>query len=214
MSMNREGSATTPPGSWAGSETPPLPHPRPEGSKAAVTSSSQAEGSASSRHARPPTRLGGLCGRNTPRASFRSFEPQSVRATTHHSSRQYFRGSGERIFAPRHCNYDHNPALCERLARLARFADIHTRAPPFSCRRASASATNSAAELVKLTGMHSVCVCATSGRAWNCAAGRPSSPARESRASTEACTGSRKAPLVPTPDTAAFVATASFASRQ
>jgi glycine dehydrogenase subunit 2 len=78
-----------------------------------------------------PSRLGGL-ERNRPIGLPGLSEPQTVRHYTRLSRQNYAIDLG--LFPLGSCTMKHNPRLCERMARLPGFADIHPLQPADTCR--------------------------------------------------------------------------------
>jgi glycine dehydrogenase subunit 2 len=129
---------------WGGagpaSATAPTPNPSPKG-----------EGL---------SRLAGL-ERNRPIGLPGLSEPQAVRHYTRLSRQNYAIDLG--IFPLGSCTMKHNPRLCEWMARLPGFADIHPLQPADTVQGALQLIAELGGWLVKLTGMHSVAMSPKAG---------------------------------------------------
>jgi glycine dehydrogenase subunit 2 len=108
----------------------------------------------------PPTRLGGL-ERERPIGLPGLSEPQTVRHYTRLSRQNYAIDLG--LFPLGSCTMKHNPRLCERMARLPGFADIHPLQPVDTVQGALEAIRELGGWLVKLTGMHSVAMSPKAG---------------------------------------------------
>jgi len=106
------------------------------------------------------SRLSGL-ERNRPIGLPGLSEPQAVRHYTRLSRQNYAIDLG--LFPLGSCTMKHNPRLCERMARLPGFADIHPLQPVDTVQGALELITELGAWLVKLTGMHSVAMSPKAG---------------------------------------------------
>jgi glycine dehydrogenase subunit 2 len=127
-------------GGGGGSPTSPTPDPSPEG-----------EGL---------DRLGGL-ERNRPIGLPGLSEPQAVRHYTRLSRQNYAIDLG--LFPLGSCTMKHNPRLCEKVARMPGFADIHPLQPTDTVQGALQLIEKLGEWLVKLTGMHSVAMSPKAG---------------------------------------------------
>jgi glycine dehydrogenase subunit 2 len=105
-------------------------------------------------------RLGGL-ERNRPIGLPGLSEPQTVRHYTRLSRQNYAIDLG--IFPLGSCTMKHNPRLCEKMARLPGFADIHPLQPSDTVQGALQLIEMLGEWLVKLTGMHSVAMSPKAG---------------------------------------------------
>jgi glycine dehydrogenase subunit 2 len=105
-------------------------------------------------------RLGGL-ERNRPIGLPGLSEPQAVRHYTRLSRQNYAIDLG--LFPLGSCTMKHNPRLCEKVARLPGFADIHPLQPVDTVQGALELIHRLAGWLVKLTGMHSVAMSPKAG---------------------------------------------------
>jgi glycine dehydrogenase subunit 2 len=113
--------------------------------------------------AAPPkvaSRLAGL-ERNRPIGIPGLSEPQTVRHYTRLSRQNYAIDLG--IFPLGSCTMKHNPRLCEKMARLPGFADIHPLQPTDTVQGALQLIAELGGWLVKLTGMHSVAMSPKAG---------------------------------------------------
>jgi glycine dehydrogenase subunit 2 len=106
------------------------------------------------------SRLSGL-ERNRPIGLPGLSEPQAVRHYTRLSRQNYAIDLG--IFPLGSCTMKHNPRLCERMARLPGFADIHPLQPADTVQGALQLIAELGGWLVKLTGMHSVAMSPKAG---------------------------------------------------
>ncbi|HEY0312951.1 MAG TPA: aminomethyl-transferring glycine dehydrogenase subunit GcvPB [Allosphingosinicella sp.] len=122
------------------SSTAPLPTLSPEGERA--------------------SRLAGLQ-RNRPIGLPGLSEPQTVRHYTRLSRQNYAIDLG--LFPLGSCTMKHNPRLCERMARLPGFADIHPLQPTDTVQGALQVIHELGKWLVRLTGMHSVAMSPKAG---------------------------------------------------
>jgi glycine dehydrogenase subunit 2 len=106
------------------------------------------------------TRLGGL-ERRRPIGLAGLSEPQAVRHYTRLSRQNYAIDLG--LFPLGSCTMKHNPRLCEKMARLPGFADIHPLQPVDTIQGALQVIVDLGEWLVKLTGMHSVAMSPKAG---------------------------------------------------
>jgi glycine dehydrogenase subunit 2 len=106
------------------------------------------------------SRIGGLA-RNRPIGLPGLSEPQTVRHYTRLSRQNYAIDLG--LFPLGSCTMKHNPRLCEKMARLPGFADIHPLAPADTVQGALQLIAELGGWLVKLTGMHSVAMSPKAG---------------------------------------------------
>ncbi|MFL6846375.1 MAG: aminotransferase class V-fold PLP-dependent enzyme, partial [Allosphingosinicella sp.] len=106
------------------------------------------------------SRLGGL-ERNRPIGLPGLSEPQAVRHYTRLSRQNYAIDLG--LFPLGSCTMKHNPRLCERVARMPGFADIHPLQPVDTVQGALELIHRLAGWLVELTGMHSVAMSPKAG---------------------------------------------------
>jgi glycine dehydrogenase subunit 2 len=127
-------------GDDAASSTAPLPTLSPEGERA--------------------SRLACL-ERNRPIGLPGLSEPQTVRHYTRLSRQNYAIDLG--LFPLGSCTMKHNPRLCEKMARLPGFADIHPLQPTDTVQGALEVIAKLGEWLVKLTGMHSVAMSPKAG---------------------------------------------------
>jgi glycine dehydrogenase subunit 2 len=88
-------------------------------------------------------------------------EPQTVRHYTRLSRQNYAIDLG--LFPLGSCTMKHNPRLCERMARLPGFADIHPLQPTDTVQGALQVIHDLGKWLVTLTGMHSVAMSPKAG---------------------------------------------------
>jgi glycine dehydrogenase subunit 2 len=88
-------------------------------------------------------------------------EPQAVRHYTRLSRQNYAIDLG--LFPLGSCTMKHNPRLCEKMARLPGFADIHPLQPADTVQGALQVIADLGEWLVKLTGMHSVAMSPKAG---------------------------------------------------
>src|SRR4051812_24963141 len=88
-------------------------------------------------------------------------EPQTVRHYTRLSRQNYAIDLG--LFPLGSCTMKHNPRLCERMARLPGFADIHPLQPVDTVQGALLLVRELGGWLVRLTGMHSVAMSPKAG---------------------------------------------------
>ena len=164
MSMNREGRPTRPEEassdghSWTGNRALMLEEAlifeMEEQDGCGVdfdTSSAQGEGL---------SRLAGLQ-RHRPIGLPGLSEPQTVRHYTRLSRQNYAIDLG--LFPLGSCTMKHNPRLCERMARLPGFADIHPLQPTDTVQGALQVIHELGKWLVTLTGMHSVAMSPKAG---------------------------------------------------
>jgi glycine dehydrogenase subunit 2 len=105
-------------------------------------------------------RLGGLR-RERPIGLPGLSEPQTVRHYTRLSRQNYAIDLG--LFPLGSCTMKHNPRLCEKVARMPGFADIHPLQPTDTVQGALELITRLAGWLVTLTGMHSVAMSPKAG---------------------------------------------------
>ncbi|HEX2764970.1 MAG TPA: aminomethyl-transferring glycine dehydrogenase subunit GcvPB [Allosphingosinicella sp.] len=179
MSMNREGRPTRPEGSaaaetgtWTGNRALMLEEPllfeigdaettgvdfEDYGSPAKAGAQPAAD---SGPRPSPGSRLGGMA-RNRPIGLAGLSEPQAVRHYTRLSRQNYAIDLG--LFPLGSCTMKHNPRLCEKMARLPGFADIHPLQPIDTVQGALELIAELAGWLVKLTGMHSVAMSPKAG---------------------------------------------------
>ncbi|HEX8217247.1 MAG TPA: aminomethyl-transferring glycine dehydrogenase subunit GcvPB [Allosphingosinicella sp.] len=164
MSMNREGRPTRPEageageaGTWTGNRALMLEEPLifeigDERTTGVDFDEAPAEAGAD--------RLGGL-DRNRPIGLPGLSEPQAVRHYTRLSRQNYAIDLG--LFPLGSCTMKHNPRLCEKVARMPGFADIHPLQPVDTVQGALQLIETLGAWLVKLTGMHSVAMSPKAG---------------------------------------------------
>jgi glycine dehydrogenase subunit 2 len=88
-------------------------------------------------------------------------EPEAVRHYTRLSRQNYAIDLG--LFPLGSCTMKHNPRLCEKVARMPGFADIHPLQPVDTMQGALELIHRLGAWLVKLTGMHSVAMSPKAG---------------------------------------------------
>jgi glycine dehydrogenase subunit 2 len=88
-------------------------------------------------------------------------EPQAVRHYTRLSRQNYAIDLG--LFPLGSCTMKHNPRLCEKVARMPGFADIHPLQPVDTVQGALALIEMLGQWLIKLTGMHSVAMSPKAG---------------------------------------------------
>jgi glycine dehydrogenase subunit 2 len=179
MSMNREGRPTRPeasegaaPATWTGNRALMLEEPlifemdealgcgvdfEDPGSPAKAAADF---GAAARPGPSPGNRLAGL-ERNRPIGLPGLSEPQTVRHYTRLSRQNYAIDLG--LFPLGSCTMKHNPRLCEKMARLPGFADIHPLQPGDTVQGAFELIARLAGWLVKLTGMHSVAMSPKAG---------------------------------------------------
>jgi glycine dehydrogenase subunit 2 len=105
-------------------------------------------------------RLGGLA-RTRPIGLPGLSEPQAVRHYTRLSRQNYAIDLG--LFPLGSCTMKHNPRLCEKVARMPGFADIHPLQPADTVQGALRLIERLGEWLVKLTGMHSVAMSPKAG---------------------------------------------------
>ncbi|HEX8193024.1 MAG TPA: aminomethyl-transferring glycine dehydrogenase subunit GcvPB [Allosphingosinicella sp.] len=105
-------------------------------------------------------RLGGLQ-RRRPIGLPGLSEPQTVRHYTRLSRQNYAIDLG--LFPLGSCTMKHNPRLCEKVARMPGFADIHPLQPTDTVQGALQLIEKLGEWLVKLTGMHSVAMSPKAG---------------------------------------------------
>ncbi|WP_129791278.1 aminomethyl-transferring glycine dehydrogenase subunit GcvPB [Sphingosinicella sp. CPCC 101087] len=106
------------------------------------------------------SRLGGL-ERRRPIGLAGLSEPETVRHYTRLSRQNYAIDLG--LFPLGSCTMKHNPRLCEKVARLPGFADLHPLQPVDTVQGALAVISDLGAWLVRLTGMHSVAMSPKAG---------------------------------------------------
>jgi glycine dehydrogenase subunit 2 len=109
---------------------------------------------------RVESRIGSLA-RNRPIGLPGLSEPQTVRHYTRLSRQNY--GIDLGLFPLGSCTMKHNPRLCEKMARLPGFADIHPLQPADTVQGALELIAELGGWLVKLTGMHSVAMSPKAG---------------------------------------------------
>jgi glycine dehydrogenase subunit 2 len=161
MSMNREGRPTRPeaaegvPATWTGNRALMLEEPL-------IFELGEEEGCGVDIEEAPETatRLGGL-ERNRPIGLPGLSEPQTVRHYTRLSRQNYAIDLG--LFPLGSCTMKHNPRLCEKVARLPGFADIHPLQPADTVQGALELIARLGFWLVELTGMHSVAMSPKAG---------------------------------------------------
>jgi len=142
--------------------------PSPSSGEGQASGASQGEGTeAAGPHPNPSplereglSRLAGLQ-RNRPIGLPGLSEPQTVRHYTRLSRQNYAIDLG--LFPLGSCTMKHNPRLCEKMARLPGFADIHPLQPGDTVQGAFELIARLAGWLVKLTGMHSVAMSPKAG---------------------------------------------------
>ncbi|MEA3040812.1 MAG: glycine dehydrogenase subunit 2, partial [Sphingomonadales bacterium] len=105
-------------------------------------------------------RLGGLA-RKRPIGLAGLSEPQAVRHYTRLSRQNYAIDLG--LFPLGSCTMKHNPRLCEKVARMPGFADIHPLQPVDTVQGALQVVHKLGEWLVRLTGMHSVAMSPKAG---------------------------------------------------
>jgi len=105
-------------------------------------------------------RLGGLQ-RRRPIGLPGLSEPQAVRHYTRLSRQNYAIDLG--LFPLGSCTMKHNPRLCEKVARMPGFADVHPLQPVDTVQGALQLIEKLGEWLVKLTGMHSVAMSPKAG---------------------------------------------------
>ncbi|TMJ11258.1 MAG: aminomethyl-transferring glycine dehydrogenase subunit GcvPB, partial [Alphaproteobacteria bacterium] len=162
MSMNREGRATRPESAdagetqtWTGNRALMLEEPlifelgEEEGCGVDIDGAKEGH-----------TRLAGL-ERNRPIGLPGLSEPQAVRHYTRLSRQNYAIDLG--LFPLGSCTMKHNPRLCEKMARLPGFADIHPLQPTDTVQGALQLIEELGGWLVRLTGMHSVAMSPKAG---------------------------------------------------
>jgi len=108
----------------------------------------------------PGNRLGGL-ERSRPIGLPGLSEPQAVRHYTRLSRQNYAIDLG--LFPLGSCTMKHNPRLCEKVARLPGFADIHPLQPTDTVQGALQAIGMLGEWLIGLTGMHSVAMSPKAG---------------------------------------------------
>jgi glycine dehydrogenase subunit 2 len=162
MSMNREGRPTRPEAgegdaveTWTGNRALML-------EEALLFEMGEEGGTGVDIEAAPrvESRIGGLA-RNKPIGLPGLSEPQTVRHYTRLSRQNYAIDLG--LFPLGSCTMKHNPRLCEKMARLPGFADIHPLAPADTVQGALQLIAELGGWLVKLTGMHSVAMSPKAG---------------------------------------------------
>ena len=162
MSMNREGRPTRPeaaegaPSTWTGNRALMLEEPlifelgEEDGCGVDFEDTGSPSGS----------RLAGL-ERNRPIGLPGLSEPQAVRHYTRLSRQNYAIDLG--LFPLGSCTMKHNPRLCEKVARMPGFADIHPLQPVDTVQGALELIARLGGWLVELTGMHSVAMSPKAG---------------------------------------------------
>jgi glycine dehydrogenase subunit 2 len=162
MSMNREGRPTRPeadtedaPATWTGNRALMLEEPL-------LFEMDEADGTGVDFAPAPKaaSRLAGL-ERHRPIGLPGLSEPQAVRHYTRLSRQNYAIDLG--LFPLGSCTMKHNPRLCEKMARLPGFADIHPLQPVDTVQGALELIERLGAWLVTLTGMHSVAMSPKAG---------------------------------------------------
>jgi glycine dehydrogenase subunit 2 len=191
MSMNREGRPTRPEEagsdghSWTGNRALMLEeplifemeeqggcgvdfdlYPSPSRGEGNASEASEGEGAAgphpgASRLSLSPEGRGKDLLRNGPIGLPGLSEPQTVRHYTRLSRQNYAIDLG--LFPLGSCTMKHNPRLCERMARLPGFADIHPLQPTDTVQGALQVIHELGKWLVTLTGMHSVAMSPKAG---------------------------------------------------
>ncbi|HYW15144.1 MAG TPA: aminomethyl-transferring glycine dehydrogenase subunit GcvPB [Allosphingosinicella sp.] len=162
MSMNREGRPTRPEAAdgaastWTGNRALMLEEPLifELGEEDGCGVDIEAAGAEST------ARLGGL-ERNRPIGLPGLSEPQAVRHYTRLSRQNYAIDLG--LFPLGSCTMKHNPRLCEKVARMPGFADIHPLQPVDTVQGALELIERLGGWLVQLTGMHSVAMSPKAG---------------------------------------------------
>lgn len=107
-----------------------------------------------------PDRLGGLA-RARPLGLAGLSEPETVRHYTRLSRQNYAIDLG--LFPLGSCTMKHNPRLCERMARLPGFADVHPLQPVDTVQGGLQLIHELGEWLIRLTGMHSVAMSPKAG---------------------------------------------------
>jgi glycine dehydrogenase subunit 2 len=164
MTMNREGRATRPeasdsaeaPPTWTGNRGLMLEEPLLFEIGDTETSGVDIEPAAFAGE----TRLGGL-ERHRPIGLAGLSEPEAVRHYTRLSRQNYAIDLG--LFPLGSCTMKHNPRLCEKVARLPGFADIHPLQPVDPVQGALQLISELGSWLIRLTGMHSVAMSPKAG---------------------------------------------------
>jgi glycine dehydrogenase subunit 2 len=162
MNMNREGRSTRPEASQ-GAEGPTWTGNRALMLEEALIFELGEEDGCGVDIADPPgvqSRLGGL-ERNRPIGLPGLSEPQTVRHYTRLSRQNYAIDLG--LFPLGSCTMKHNPRLCEKMARLPGFADIHPLQPVDTVQGALAIINELAVWLIELTGMYGVAMTPKAG---------------------------------------------------
>jgi glycine dehydrogenase subunit 2 len=162
MSMNREGRPTRPeagegsaPQTWTGNRALMLEEP--------LIFEMGEEGGTGIDLAPPPAVASRLAGLERTRAIGLPglSEPQTVRHYTRLSRQNYAIDLG--LFPLGSCTMKHNPRLCEKMARLPGFADVHPLQPTDTVQGALELIATLGGWLVNLTGMHSVAMSPKAG---------------------------------------------------
>jgi len=163
MTMNREGRPTRPetaesaetPATWTGNRALMLEEPLLFEIGDTRTTGVDIEPAAV-----PGDRLGGL-ERRRPIGLAGLSEPETVRHYTRLSRQNYAIDLG--LFPLGSCTMKHNPRLCEKVARMPGFADIHPLQPVDTVQGALALISELGSWLIRLTGMHSVAMSPKAG---------------------------------------------------
>jgi glycine dehydrogenase subunit 2 len=161
MSMNREGRPTRPEAAegaqatWTGNRALML-------EEALIFELGEEDGCGVDIEEAPQTatRLGGL-ERIRPIGLPGLSEPQAVRHYTRLSRQNYAIDLG--LFPLGSCTMKHNPRLCEKVARMPGFADVHPLQPVDTVQGALELIARLGGWLVELTGMHSVAMSPKAG---------------------------------------------------
>jgi glycine dehydrogenase subunit 2 len=162
MSMNREGRPTRPeaaegaPATWTGNRALMLEEPL-------IFELGEEDGCGvdiETPRSESTNRLAGL-ERNRPIGLPGLSEPQAVRHYTRLSRQNYAIDLG--LFPLGSCTMKHNPRLCEKVARMPGFADIHPLQPIDTVQGALELIARLGGWLVELTGMHSVAMSPKAG---------------------------------------------------
>jgi glycine cleavage system P protein (glycine dehydrogenase) subunit 2 len=144
------------------------PYPSPSRGEGNASAASEGEGTAApgphagaSRLSLSPAGKGKDLLRNRPIGLPGLSEPQTVRHYTRLSRQNYAIDLG--LFPLGSCTMKHNPRLCEKMARLPGFADIHPLQPTDTVQGALEVIHALGGWLVTLTGMHSVAMSPKAG---------------------------------------------------
>ncbi|MBV9929476.1 MAG: aminomethyl-transferring glycine dehydrogenase subunit GcvPB [Alphaproteobacteria bacterium] len=142
--------------------------PSPSRGEGNASEASEGEGTAAAgphpgaaRLSLSPTGRGKNLLRNRPIGLPGLSEPQTVRHYTRLSRQNYAIDLG--LFPLGSCTMKHNPRLCEKVARLPGFADVHPLQPVDTVQGALEVIAELGTWLVKLTGMHSVAMSPKAG---------------------------------------------------